>query len=268
MVCLYGCADKEVAQEDSTAEEDLIEAEDKIMSFNLAGYTEAGRKKWDVEGESADILGNMVNLTNIKGKSYGKDTVLTLTADGGVFDRANNDINLKKNVLAVTDEGTKLTTESLNWQNKTQMITTEDLVKIEKENFEAIGMGAFAKPQLKEATLKKDVTVKVKPDTVITCAGPLDIDYGKDVAVFHNDVKVVNVEGDIYADKITVYFEPKKRKIDRVRAVGNVRIVRGRNFTFSKKAEYFALNSKVILTGKPKVELYPKESDDNVLIRN
>ncbi len=265
--CICGCAKKDIAKENGSRE-GFNSSEDQIMSFNLAGFTETGQKKWEVDGESANILENVVNLKNIIAKSYGKDTTVTLTADEGRFNRQNNNVHLEKNVIAVTTEGTRLTSDSLDWEAKSQTVKTDDIVTIEKENFEATGKGGIGKPQLKQVELKKDVTVKVKPNTVITCEGPLEVDYDKDVAVFNGDVKVADVKGEIYADKITVYFEPKNRKIDRVNALGNVKIVRGNNFTFSKKAEYYALTSKVILTGEPRVELCPKGSEKNVSVRD
>lgn len=264
---ICGCAKKDIAKE-SGSQEGFNSSEDQIMSFNLAGFTETGQKKWEVDGESANILENVVNLTNITAKSYGKETTVTLTADEGRFNRQNNNVHLEKNVIAVTTEGTRLTSDSLDWEAKSQTVKTNDIVKIEKENFEATGKGGIGRPQLKKVKLKKDVTVKVKPNTVITCRGPLDVDYEKDIAIFNRDVKVADIKGEIYADKITVYFEPKNRKIDRVSALGNVKIVRGNNFTFSKKAEYYAITSKVILTGEPRVELSPKGSEKNVSVRD
>ncbi len=267
LFCFYGCANKSITREKAQVEK-LSSAEDKIMSFNLSGFTETGRKKWEVEGESANILDNIVNLTNIVAKAYSEETTVTLTADEGAFNRLNNNVHLEKNVVVVTTEGTRLTTDSLDWDNKSQTISTEDMVRIEKENFEAIGRGGIAKPQLKQVKLKTDVTVKVKPNTVITCEGPLDVDYENNVAVFNNNVKVKDIKGEIYADEVTVLFEPKTRKIDRAIAIGNVKITRGNDFTFSQKAEYLALRSKVILTGSPSVEIYPKQKESNVLIGN
>jgi len=264
---ILGCTNKNIAREKSKQEE-LNSIEDKIMSFNLAGFTETGRKKWEVEGESANILEDLVGLTNIVARAYGDETTVTLTADEGTFNRINNNVHLQKNVVAITTEGTRLTTDSLDWENSSQSVSTDKLVKIEKENLEAVGKGGVGKPQLKQVELKTDVTVRVKPNTVITCEGPLEVDYENDIAIFNNDVKVADIKGEIYADKVTVYFEPKTRKIERAIAVGNVKIVRGNNFTFSQKAEYLALRGKVILTGKPYIELYPKGTGPNVSVRN
>lgn len=257
LFCFAGCADKSITRE-KALDEKLSSMEDKIMSFNLSGFTETGRKKWEVEGESANILDNIVNLTNIVAKAYSEETTVTLTADEGTFNRLNNNVHLQKNVVVVTTEGTRLTTDSLDWENKSQTVSTDKLVKIEKENLEAIGTGAIGKPQLKQVELKTDVTVKVKPNTVITCEGPLEVDYENNVAVFNKDVRVKDIKGEIYADKITVLFEPKTRKIYRAIAIGDVKITRGNDFTFSQKAEYLALRSKVILTGSPSVEIYAK----------
>ncbi|MFH0838991.1 MAG: LPS export ABC transporter periplasmic protein LptC [Candidatus Omnitrophota bacterium] len=264
---LCGCSNNNTI--DSKYQDDkLLSSEDKIMSFNLAGFTETGKKKWEVEGESANILDNIVNLTNIIGKAYGQEIDVKLTADEGTFNRSTNDVHLQKNVVVVTTEGTRLTTDTLNWDAQNQIVKTDDTVKIEKENLEAIGKGGEAHPQLKQAQLKAEVMVNVKPNTVITCKGPLEVDYENNIAVFHNDVKVADIKGDIYADEITAYFDPKNKKIEKAIAIGNVRIIRGNNCSFSQKAEYYALTNKVVLTGEPKVELYPKGSQAEALPLN
>ena len=61
-------------------------------------------------------------------------------------------------------------------------------------------MGAIGKPGLNKVTLKKNVRAEMTPEpgrkaedkvkVIITCDGPLDIDYARNVAVFKNNVKI------------------------------------------------------------------------------
>ncbi|MBN1405494.1 MAG: hypothetical protein JW946_03145, partial [Candidatus Omnitrophica bacterium] len=66
----------EVVQPQS--EEDTTQ---KVQSFTVSGASEDGKSKWEVEGESADIFSDTVNMQAIKAKSYGGQANVTLTAD-------------------------------------------------------------------------------------------------------------------------------------------------------------------------------------------
>jgi LPS export ABC transporter protein LptC len=234
--------------------------EQKILTFSLSGYSEAGRKSWDLKGDSADILtSNVVLLENVLGHSYTKDNVITLTADKGEFDKNKNNLLLKENVVATTKDGARLNTDYLNWNATKEEVETDARVKITRENMEAIGQGAFGKPSLKQMQLKKDVTVSLKPTTTITCDGPLQVDTQNNIAIFNKNVVVNDERGKLWADMVKVFFNPQDKTIAKVLAIGNVKIVRGQNITYSEQASYDANSKLIILTGRPKLILYSKE---------
>lgn len=253
------CAKKQTSKAEEPEIQPTSESEQTIKSFSLVGYSEAGKKKWEIEGAVAQIFADVVNLSSIAAKAYGEETQVTLTADEGTFDKTNNNVQLNKNVTAVTDEGTKLTTDSLTWDAKTDSIVTDKRVLVEKENLTVEGNGAVAQPGLKQVKLNNDVTVKVKPQTVITCDGPLEVDYKNNIAYFNNNVLVEDDRGKISSDKMEVFFQPKTKTIDKVIATGNVKIVRGENTTYSEQATYTAADGKVVLTGQPKLVIYNQE---------
>jgi LPS export ABC transporter protein LptC len=251
------------------------ESDQKILTFNLAGFDEAGRKKWEIEGRSASFFGDLIKLDGVVTKAYGKEDSLTLTADEGTYDKANNRVHLEKNVVAISESGAKLTTNSLDWDANLETVTTEDYVKVEKDNLESAGTGAVGQPNLKTVQLNEDVTVNIYPKqgtqqpTVITCKGPLVVDYQNNIATFNEEVKVKDKEGEIYSDKMDVYFttsgepapggETKQMKIIKIVCIGNVKIVRGENISFSQEAVYTTSDRKVILTGEPKLVIYSSE---------
>jgi len=256
-----GCAKKESKQVEPSEDLVAMESEQKIMSFSLTGYEEGGKKKWEVEGQSADIMADVVNLTNVVAKAYGEEADVTLVADKGVFNRTSSDVHLESNVVATSTEGTELTTDVLDWNNAEQRVYTDEFVKVIREDIETTSTGAEAHPNLEKVEFKKDVKVKTgKPQTVITCDGPLEIDYGKNLAVFNNKVKVEDERGQLYCNKATAYYDPKTRQITKVVASGDVKMVRGGNWTFSDEAVYLAKEEKLILTGSPKVMIYPEEA--------
>lgn len=262
LVLLFnGCAKKETSAPEPSKEEVAMEGEQKIMSFSLVGYEEGGKKKWEVEGKSADVMADVVNLTEVEAETYSEEANVTLVADRGTFNRTSSDVHLESNVVATSTEGTTLTTDVLNWKNDEERVYTDKFVKVTREDMETTSTGAEARPNLKEVEFKKDVKVVTgKPQTVITCDGPMEVNYGKNFAVFYNKVKVEDERGQLYCDKATAYYEPKMRQITKVVAQGNVKLVRGGSWTFSDEAVYLAKEEKVILTGSPKVVIYPEET--------
>ncbi len=272
-------------------------SDQQIMDFSLASFGEKGKKSWDLSGKSADIFSEVIKLKDVIGNLYGKDEDIKLTADKGDFDKTQGKIHLEDNVIITTSTGAKLTTDSLDWDRKNKLVTTKDMVNIERGNMVTTASGAHGEPDLKKVSLEKDVTVNINPDTeekskeqnvkkkiVITCDGPLQIDYDKNIATFNNNVKVDTQDAIIQSDIMDVYFGKagagkdtsgsKKAdsdvgstlggsamgsKIDKIVARGNVKITRGENVSYSDEATYNALDKKIILSGKPRLIIYSGE---------
>lgn len=230
---------------------------EQVQSFSISGFSESGEKTWEVKGRTADILTETINLSDIKGNSYGDEVKVNLKADEGVFDKGSNNLELKKNVVAVTDEGTKLTTQRLNWNAEKELINTDEYVLIEREDMDLEGIGGSAKPDLRTAQLDKEVKLKLKDrSTVITCDGPLEVDYNKNISYFYNNVKLDDGKTQIYSDKSTAYFDPKQRVVTRVFCEGNVKILRGEDVTYAEELTYLPDEGKVVLTGRPKIIIH------------
>ena len=274
------------------------ESDQQIMDFSLASFGEKGKKTWDLSGKSADIFQDVVKLKDVIGNLYGKEEDVKLTADKGDFDKTQGKIHLEDNVIITTSTGAKLTTDSLDWDRKNKLVTTQDAVNIERGNMVTTASGVRGEPDLKKISLEKDVTVNINPGTeeknkeqgvkekiVITCDGPLQIDYEKDIATFNNNVKVDTQDALIDSDIMDVYFGKagkdspglKKEapglgadmgsKIDKIVARGNVKITRGENISYSDEATYSALDKKITLLGKPKLIIYSGE-DMNASLGN
>lgn len=272
------------------------EAEQKMMDFSLCGFNQKGAKSWEVKGNSADIFSDIVKLTTVNANVYGEEEKINLVADNGEYRKTDGKMHLENNVVITTQSGGKLTTNSLDWDRAVQKVTTDDLVNIEKENIKAVGKGLEGEPNLKKVFLKDNVTVQVegqglnmkgqdkdnvkeavldsagktdtkevnKEPTVITCSGPLEIDYGNELAIFNNNVKVDQKEqGEMYSDKMEVYFDFTNKKILRIKSTGNVKIVKGENTSYSDEATYSAADKKMILTGRPRLVIYSEENLTN-----
>ena len=258
------------------------EAGQQINDFSLSGFGDKGKKAWDLSGKSADILNEVVKLKEVVGNHYADNDNINLTADKGDFNKKSGLVHLEDNVIITTSSGAKLTTDSLDWDRKKQIVTTLDRVNIQKQDMNLSGVGAFGATALKQMELEKDVRLDIQPldkqkgkkeKIMITCDGPLEVDYEKNIAVFNNNVKVEKPDLTIYSDKMLVYFTPKQEEakgaqeslamassIKKIIAQGNVRILRGENTTYSQEAIYNAESKKITLTGRPQIIIYQAEN--------
>lgn len=240
-----GCEGKKAKEPvPSPSEEEAgMSTDQKIMAFSLSGFEKTGKKKWEVQGKSADIMTEVVKLTDVVAKAYGDQADMTLTADKGSFNRATNDAHFESNVTVTGTNGTQMTTDTLDWKNAEQKIVTDDPVEMKSE------MKGLA-----------DDGTETKEPTIITCDGPMEVDYSKNYAVFNTNVKVNDNRGQLFCDKATAYYDSKTRQVSKIVAKGNVKIIRAGSWTFSDEATYLAPEQKIILTGSPKVTIYPEQA--------
>lgn len=255
------------------------DSEQQLQGFSLSGFDQKGKKAWTVKGNFADIFSDVVYLKNITANMYGDKDNLCLVADKGKYDKAKAIIYLQDNVVATTDSGARLKTDSLELQQDRQLVKTDDRVAIDRENTLTTAKGLRAKPDLKRVRLVKDVKVDISevkapaekdkeagPDsgilqlTTITCDGPLEIDYARQIAVFNKKVLAKNKDAKINSNRMKVYFDFENKKIINIIAEGNVKIVREGNISYSKKAVYSTQNQTLTLTGRPKIIIFSKES--------
>lgn len=246
---------------EGAAGEEELPAGEKVKVFSIAGFSDAGKKTWEMHGKSADIFSDVIDLFDINADSYGDKVKVNLKADKGVFNRRTNDIKLTSNVIIVTDEGTSLNTDTLNWDAKEGIVYTDKKVFIQRKEMDVTGTGALSRHTLKLAQLEHDISVDLKnPPAVITCDGPLEIDYDKNIAYFNNNVKVVDKETTIKTDKATAYFEPKKKALKMVFCQGNVIIERGEDITYAEQLTYLPGEGRLKLEGRPKIVIRETKS--------
>jgi len=279
---LLACAAPAVQPQNATGDSDQ-----QINDFSIAGVGAKGQEAWKLAAKTADIFDDTIKLKDIKGNMYGEKENVNLTADQGDYNKSAGKVHLEQNVVITTSSGAKLTTDSLDWDRQNQRVSTNDKVDITKESMHTTAMGASGQPNLNKMTLEKDVTVRMNPDNevkaqadslamdqvIITCDGPLEIDYQKNIAKFSNNVKADKKDSIIYADVMEIYFLKGNvksaktapadsssslmgSKIDKIVCRGNVKIVRGENVSYSEEATYSGTDQKITLTGRPKLVIY------------
>lgn len=259
------CYAQEEGAQEETAQQGAGPAQE-VSGFSLTQYEDGGAKKWELNGKSAEVEDEKVRIKEISAVAFGENTILKLKAREGDFKRKENIVHLENNVVVKTTDGTRLTTDSLYWDAETRNVFTDDFVNIKKADFDVNGIGAQVDLEAKTAELKKDITAKISsavPDflqsagegqwTKIRCDGPLEINYKKNKATFLKNVKVEDAQGNIFSDRIDVYFSKDTRRIKCVVARGNVRIVNGENVTYSEKAIYLVDQGRVVLPKRPKL---------------
>jgi len=261
------------------------EAEQNLADFNLSGFSDKGKKSWEISGKSADIFSEIVKIKDLTARLYRDEEDIELKAKEADFNKTSGFLNLKNDVVITTTKGATLTTDTLNWDRTKQIISTKDRVDIQRQNIIASALGAFAQTDLKKVNLEKAVSVQINPKDsdilnsnnkiTITCDGPMEIDYEKNIAIFYNNVKVVKEDIQIYSDRLEVYFLKEKaettklqNQIKNIIASGNVRIIKGDNISFSQEAIYEPEEKKLILKGSPRLIIYPEEEEINATFGN
>ncbi|MFC1704512.1 LPS export ABC transporter periplasmic protein LptC [Candidatus Omnitrophota bacterium] len=240
------------------------EAEQMFEGFRISGVSSNGSKTWEVTGETADILTDIVKLTKIVANVYGEEEV-TLSAKEGHLNKETGNLLLQHDVVATTPEGARMTTDTLTWDRDSNIVTTDDFVTVQKGEMTATGTGLQAQTELNQATMKKDVTVeftsedsktKASRKTIVTCDGPMEIDYQNQAAEFKNNVLVSDEQGTMAADYMKLLIDFETKEMDKIIARGNVEIHRGENTSHSQEAVYTAADKKVVLSGRPKLVFY------------
>ncbi len=240
----------------------------KVYSFSFSKYDTGGKKELEIEGDSANILTKDIFFTNVLAKAFAEDSPITITADSGVFDKSSSNVHLEKNVIATTKTGTRLLTEELNIYPNEKTVETTVHAKVKRENIHVEGIGATGDSQLKKVNFKKNVTVVVqnidsetKAPTIITCDGPLEIDYERNIAHFSQNVVAKDERGRLFADFMDVFYSQQTKKIYKIISTGNVIITnKDGHTTYSDNAIYLAEEGKIILGGDVEAVGAKKES--------
>lgn len=255
-------------QAESQAQENREEEalKQKMLTFSIDGKTASGVKQWHLEGKAAEMIDDEIHLQDLDAIAYGDEFTVTLTSEKGVYRRKEGEVELFGNVRVLTEDGSLLTTERAKWSYNTKEITTDSLVDIKREDMHAIGTGARANNLEKTAVLLKDVTVEMEPATIIKCDGPLEADFGENIAIFRNNVRVQDKQGNLLADVMKVYIDSESSKISKVEAEGNVKLLKGKSYTLCEKAVYTDGTGSVKFIGKPRVVIAPQELAESGLL--
>ncbi len=239
----------------------------QLEGFNLNGYTDDGKKSWEVNGAKADIGDVKIKVDQVDANFYGKQNG-NLKADKGIIDKVNGEVSLQDNVVVTSERGTTMKTDSLDWDRNKDLVTTKDRVKIEDAQGVITGTGLKAQPNLKKAQLNEDVkavintstkaaanAVSAKQTVTITSDGPMQMDQVKMYAVFNKNVVAIEVATgrELNADKMEVWFDEKNKRIKKLVCSGNVKVVQGESASYADEMVYEGDGQVLTMSGRPKI---------------
>ncbi|MBF0215595.1 MAG: LPS export ABC transporter periplasmic protein LptC [Candidatus Omnitrophica bacterium] len=231
----------------------------KVLTFSIDGKTNKGLKQWHLEGRAAEIIQDDIHLEELSAEIFGEEFKAHISSDSGIYRRNKEEVELIGNVQVKSEDGGSLSTSRAKWSHATKEITTDEDVLIVRSGMTAAGKGARANSETKEAVLFKDITVKMEPGTVIKCDGPLEVSFENYKAVFHDNVHVVDKDGDLFSDLLTVNIDTVTKKVSDVVAEGNVKLKRGKSYTLCGKATYNENTGTIQFLDKPRIVIDPEE---------
>ena len=220
--------------------------------------------------EEAAIESEVILQENIKGSTAYEDGILNFQAKKAMYRTDGSQLELREEVKFKTSDGISLETESITWDQETDRVSSNEQVYINKQDpdINIKGRGLEAQTGLKTVTLENDVEVILPQEDsmfiVITCEGSLEVKYEEGLAIFNDEVKVSQKDSELYTDKATVYFDSEKKELDRIVAEGNVRLVRGKDTSYSHKGVYYAKEKRVKLEGRPRLVIFPESGGDDL----
>ena len=237
---------------------------DSISAFTLVGHAEDGRKKWEIEGQTADLLGEVVHLSPVAATNFGNVNV-HLTAKQGDFHRVTQDVHLAVDVVVTTSDGAKLTTDTLDWAGERETSRTPDWVTVTRPGMKVVGLGGVGYPKLKRLRLEREITLTLKGEkgeTIVTCDGPMEVDYGRRKARFWRNVLVRDAKGFIRGDRMDVTLQEKTNQLEKATFWGHVEIHRENQIAFCNRANYWQFPGHTRLLGHPRLVMLPEDENE------
>lgn len=129
-----------------------------IDTFSLT-ETNKGKKVYTLDAVRARVYDEIIKVDSVEIRFYDKEEVefSVLCAPAGILNTKTRNILVGDSVVVLTNDSTKLYTDSLFWQNDSQKILTDCPVTIMKQDGTVIeGRGLRADPYLEKIEILGD----------------------------------------------------------------------------------------------------------------
>jgi LPS export ABC transporter protein LptC len=144
---------------------DTGELPDQEVSDFEATETDQGTTQWKMYARSAATYRarNTVIARGLRIDFYDEkgERSSTLTSREGEMNDMTHDMTARGDVVIQTTEGTRMTTDQLQFHNRIQRIQTESFVRVERRGDVLTGYGFDSDPQLKDFQFKRQVKATV-----------------------------------------------------------------------------------------------------------
>jgi LPS export ABC transporter protein LptC len=143
-----------------------VDVPDQIIENSTITFSEEGVKSATIFAEYVAVYEklDLKKARKLHVDFYGEDGSQTsvLLADSGVIQERKQKVEALGNVVVTTQQGVKLTTESLRWNPQDDKIVTDDFVTITKGRDVITGYGLEADQELKHFVIKEKVKGEIK----------------------------------------------------------------------------------------------------------
>lgn len=120
-------------------------------------HREGNKVQWELTSEKAILpAGNKEVFLKFLVLKINRTPAIYLTSANGLYEIENGNVTLS-NSVKLNMEDTTFSTETLRWNSKENLITTDDEIKINGSNFLIKGMGLTAKTDQQQVRILKDV---------------------------------------------------------------------------------------------------------------
>jgi LPS export ABC transporter protein LptC len=123
-----------------------------------------GNLRWTLDADQAEVFDKEQRtvMRKVVVQVFSKDTVWKVTADEGSLDNDKRDVTVRGNVVVTSNDGLRITTPQLTWQNKDRHLFTEEKVTITRPGTTITAQGLDVRMQEQEAVLRKQVRVVIE----------------------------------------------------------------------------------------------------------
>lgn len=162
LVTLAGCG-RQRAMGPAGATGELPDQE--VRDFVLT-ETDQGHPEWKLYARYAAMYDarNAIVARAVRVDFYDAEGKKTseLTAREGEIDQTSRNMIARGEVVLQTTEGTRMSTEQLQYLNRTQKVISDRLVRVEREGDVLTGVGFESDPELKHFEFKRKVQAVVR----------------------------------------------------------------------------------------------------------
>ncbi len=142
------------------------ELPDQEVSDFVLTETDQGRPQWTLYARSASTFTaqQVIRVRGVRVDFFGEDGKRSseLIAREGEIHQERRDMTARGGVVLSTDEGTRMTTEELQYLNLANMITSDRLVRVERQGDVLEGVGFESDPGLKHFEFRTKVRATVR----------------------------------------------------------------------------------------------------------